>query len=178
MRPIVHLAGCGSRPTEDLPNFASALRASGWNPYVVPTPVGRRFLDADRAEKCSGNVVHQEFDPDNPVELPRAHVVVVAPATFNTIIKLAAGVADTLPLAVAAEAIGAGLPVVCVPWANADLARHPLYAPALRTLDTWGVHLVEADQAEPFPWHLLSDHLEQIRSKFAHSTLNSTRREP
>ncbi|MFI1397529.1 flavoprotein [Streptomyces sp. NPDC020681] len=107
MHPVVHLVGCGTRPTEDLPDFASALRAAGWDPCIVPSPVGRRFLDIDRVKQCSGQAVRWDFDPDDPVALPQADAVVVAPATFNTITKLAAGIADTLALAVTAEAVGA-----------------------------------------------------------------------
>ncbi|MFJ3091267.1 flavoprotein [Streptomyces sp. NPDC086838] len=82
-RPVVHLVGCGSRPTRDLPAFAATLEDAGWAPYLVPTPVGLRLLDA-------GTAVHSESDPDDPVELPQADAVVVAPATYNTVVKLAA----------------------------------------------------------------------------------------
>ncbi|MBH5338113.1 flavoprotein [Streptomyces pactum] len=164
MRPVVHLVGCGSRPTSRLPSLASALRASGWDPCIVPSPTGRRFLDVDEAERSSGRPVRWEFDPDDPVELPPAQAVVVAPATFNTVVKLAAGSADTLALAVTAEAIGKGLPVLVVPWTNADLAAHPAYAPAVRTLREWGLHVVPADQSDPFPWAALRDRLHRLRT--------------
>ncbi|MBK3575967.1 flavoprotein [Streptomyces phaeochromogenes] len=164
MHPVVHLVGCGSRPTSDLPDFAAGLRGEGWEPYIVPSPVGRRFLDPLRAVEQSGHAVHWDFEPDAPVELPQAHVVVVAPATFNTVTKLAAGAADTLALAVAAEAIGAGRPVVVVPWANASLKSHPVYAGAMRTLDQWGIHVLPADQAESFPWVAVRERLTLIRA--------------
>ncbi|MEK2479548.1 flavoprotein [Streptomyces noursei] len=166
MHPVVHLVGCGTRPTSDLPDFAAGLRSDGWDPYIVPSPVGRRFLDAARAEEQSRHAVHWDFDPEAPVELPLAQVVVVAPATFNTITKLAAGAADTLALAVAAEAIGARRPVIVVPWANSSLTNHPVYAGAVHSLEQWGVHVLPADQAEPFPWGSLHERLMQIRNAF------------
>lgn len=162
-RPVVHLVGCGSRPTGDLPLFAAELRESGWAPYIVPSPVGRRFLDVGRAEEASGQAVRWDFDPDDPVELPQAQAVVVAPATFNTVNKLAAGMADTLALAVAADAVGARAPVIVVPWTNVRLAGHPRFLPATRTLREWGVRVLPADQAEPFPWASVREELERAR---------------
>lgn len=104
-----------------------------------------------------------EFDPGASVELPPAQAVVVAPATFNTVIKMAGGMADTLALAVAADAVGAGAPVIVVPWTHARLAGHPLFGPATRTLAGWGVRVLAADQAEPFPWAAVREALEQAR---------------
>lgn len=108
--------------------------------------------------------MHWDFEPDASVELPQANVVVVAPATFNTITKLAAGAADTLALAVAAEAIGAGRPVVVVPWANSSLKSHPVYASSVRSLQQWGVQVLPADQAEPFPWATVRERLTLLRT--------------
>ncbi|MGW1124824.1 flavoprotein [Streptomyces sp. NPDC002526] len=157
-RPVVHLVGCGSRPTGELPAFATALEDAGWAPYLVPTPVGLRFLDA-------GQAVHSESDPDAPVELPQADAVVVAPATYNTVVKLAAGIADTLALSVAADAIGGGAPVIVVPWTNDRLAAHPVFAPAVETLRRWGVRVLPADQAEPFPWAAVREALLAARPR-------------
>ncbi|WP_406451178.1 flavoprotein [Streptomyces sp. NBC_00876] len=174
MRPVVHLVGCGTRPTGDLPDFASALRAAGWDPYIVPSPAGRRFLEIDHAEQRSGQAVRWDIDPDDPVPLPKADAVVVAPATFNTITKLAAGIADTLGLTVTAEAVGARIPVVVVPWTNSGLAGHPLYEPALRSLREWGVRVLPADQADPFPWESLHGVLKEIHDDLVHAAADNT----
>ncbi|MGW0537645.1 flavoprotein [Streptomyces sp. NPDC003032] len=96
MRPVLHLVGCGTRPIGDLPEFAAALRADGWGSYVITSPTGRLITDIAAAGQCSGLAVRWEIDPDDPVELLTAQAVVVAPAAFNTIKKLAAGIADTL----------------------------------------------------------------------------------
>lgn len=164
MRAVVHLIGCGSRPTADLPDFAADLREAQWDPWIVPTAVGRRFIDTARAEARTGHPVLWEFDPDAPEELAPAQVTVVAPATFNTLAKLAAGISDTLGLALVNEAIGAGRPVVVVPWTNSDLARHPVYAQAVTLLDEWGVRLVPGDQSAGFPWTALRAAMEQVRA--------------
>ncbi|MFZ3548789.1 flavoprotein [Streptomyces sp. 4.24] len=165
MHPVVHLIGCGTRPTRELPEFAGSLRAVGWDPCIIPSPVGRRFLDLGQAEEHSGRAVRWEFDPDDSTELPRAQVVAVAPASFNTITKLGAGISDTLALTVINEAVGRGVPVLVVPWTNPDLAAHPAYVRATSSLREWGVHLLPSDQTEPFPWTALQEQMDRIRKR-------------
>ncbi|MEU4347153.1 flavoprotein [Streptomyces sp. NPDC023838] len=176
MRPVLHLVGCGSRPTGDLPEFAAALGAADWDSYVITSPTGRRFVDIEAAERRSGLAVRWEFDPDDPVELPPAQAVAIAPATFNTITKLAAGIADTLALAVTAEALGAGLPVIVAPWTNASLAGHPQYGRSIRILREWGVRILPAEQSQPFPWTLLRQQLDQVHDELVHASATSANR--
>jgi hypothetical protein len=54
--------------------------------------------------------------PGEPDLLPEPDAIIVAPATFNTINKWAAGIADTLALGLLCEATGKGLPVVVLPY--------------------------------------------------------------
>jgi phosphopantothenoylcysteine synthetase/decarboxylase len=68
--------------------------------------------------------------------------VLFAPCSFNSLNKLAAGVADTLALSVVAEAIGRRTPVIVAPSLNQPLMDHPVARASLRTLPTWGVTLV------------------------------------
>lgn len=49
--------------------------------------------------------------------------MVIAPATYNTINKRAAGISDTYALGIAAEAIGLGLNVVVLPFVTSALAH-------------------------------------------------------
>ncbi|WP_078870894.1 flavoprotein [Streptomyces caatingaensis] len=163
LHPVVHLVGCGTRPTRDLPRFATSLRTAGWDPYLIPSPVGRHFLDLAEAEERSNHVVRWDFDPGDPVELPRAQLVVAAPASFNTITKLGAGIADTLALAVINEAVGGGMPVLLAPWANAQLSAHPAYVRAVASLRSWGVRFLPTDQSEPFPWPSLQNQMDSLR---------------
>ena len=86
--------------------------------------------------------------------------MVVAPATFSTVNKLAHGISDTLALGLLNEAIGMGLPIIVVPWPNLPLSRHPAFERSVADLRAWGLTLVydpanlpgkDGDPAT-FPW--------------------------
>lgn len=64
------------------------------------------------------------MQPDEPDVLPPADAFAVAPATFNTINKLTAGISDILALGRLNEAIGVPQPVIAAPFPNHALARH------------------------------------------------------
>ena len=82
---------------------------------------------------------------------PPHGVVLFAPCSFNSLNKLAAGIADTLPLAVAAEAIGRRTPVYVAPSLNQPLLDHPAAQAALRTLPGWGVTVIPPHTDERGP---------------------------
>ena len=65
-----------------------------------------------------------------------------APCSFNSLNKLAHGIADNLALSVVAEAIGRRTPVIVAPSLNAPLLAHPQAQASLRVLPHWGVTIV------------------------------------
>jgi phosphopantothenoylcysteine synthetase/decarboxylase len=69
-------------------------------------------------------------------------VVLFAPCSFNSLNKLAHGIADSLALSVAAEAIGRRTPVIVAPSLNQPLLEHPQAQASLRTLPSWGFTIV------------------------------------
>jgi len=73
---------------------------------------------------------------------PPRGVVLFAPCSFNSLNKLAHGIADNLALSVAAEAIGRGTPVIVGPSLNASLLAHPVAQASLNTLPNWNVSIV------------------------------------
>jgi phosphopantothenoylcysteine synthetase/decarboxylase len=69
-------------------------------------------------------------------------VVLFAPCSFNSLNKLAHGVADNLALSVVAEAIGRDTPVIVAPSLNEPLLKHPQAQASLQRLPGWGVTIV------------------------------------
>ena len=71
-----------------------------------------------------------------------ADVLLIAPATANTIGKLAAAIDDSPVTTCATTAIGADLPVVIAPAMHDPMYDHPGVLDALDKLESWGIHIV------------------------------------
>lgn len=183
LQPVLYVVACGGRPAGDLPAFVRFAQTEGWDVCVIATPDGTKFLDTAHLAELTRHPVRAHFkQPDEPDVLPAPDAVLIAPATFNTINKLVAGISDTLGLALTNEAIGMGLPVVVVPWPNADLARHPAFPRSVAALRGWGVTVIldpsqlprASDQPAVFPWEQLCGELRRINSVERHHQLSGT----
>jgi phosphopantothenoylcysteine synthetase/decarboxylase len=149
-----------------------------WDVCVIATPNACRFIDSDRLRDLTGHPVRSEYkDPDEPDVLPPADAMIVAPATFNTINKWAAGISDTLALGLLTEAIGKGLPLVALPFLNVAQSRHPAFARSVDQLRKAGVNVLLGPDVYPlhdpgtgsqyldsYPWHLALQALGRGRS--------------
>jgi phosphopantothenoylcysteine decarboxylase/phosphopantothenate--cysteine ligase len=126
---------------------------------VVQTPTSRRFVgEASFAALSGAPVLISEFqrdpargafpDQEPPTHDPLSHlelvanadVFLIAPASANTIAKLASGLADNL---LCSCALAATCPVVLAPAMNNRMYEHPATAANLRTLAERGVQIVE-----------------------------------
>lgn len=81
-----------------------------------------------------------------------ADLVLIAPATSNTIAKIAMGIDDTVVTTFAQNALGAGIPIMIVPAMHETMYANPLIAAHMKTLETHGVDIVtpkfEEDKAK------------------------------
>jgi phosphopantothenoylcysteine decarboxylase/phosphopantothenate--cysteine ligase len=76
-------------------------------------------------------------------EVPdRADLLLIAPATANTISKIAWGVDDTPVTTFATTAIGTGIPVIIVPAMHASMYKHPIVGENVVKLKSIGVRFV------------------------------------
>jgi phosphopantothenoylcysteine synthetase/decarboxylase len=159
---VLYVVVCGGQPAVGLVPFVERALAAGWDVCVVATPAGTRFIDTGLLARLTGHPVRSEYKrPDEPDVLPPADAFVVAPATFNTVNKLAAGISDTLALGLLNEGLGAGRPILLVPAVNEPLSRHPAFVAALARLRSWGIRVVFDSEATslPFPWDRLVEEL-------------------
>jgi phosphopantothenoylcysteine synthetase/decarboxylase len=176
-RPVLYIVVCGAPPAAELPTFIRDAQAQGWNACVIATPDGSKFIDAGNLAGLTGHPVRVRYKrPDEPDVLPPPNALVVAPATFNTLNKWAQGISDTLALGLLNEAVGLRLPMVAVPWPNAALAAHPVFARSLATLREWGITLIldpgrlplpGTGDAATFPWDELRAILPTLRGQRA-----------
>ena len=141
----------GAPLTERGADVARALVETGWHVRVVATPAAAPWVDAEAIAAVTGAPPRTEARDPAQAKSPRPDAVVIAPATFNTINKLAGGIADTYAHSTACEAIGAGIHVVLVPMVNELLWGHPALAASLRSLAAATVHLVDVHTGSAVP---------------------------
>ena len=72
-----------------------------------------------------------------------ADVLMIAPATANTVGKVAAAVDDTPVTTCATTALGADLPVVVAPAMHEPMYDHPGVLDAIDRVESWGVDFVD-----------------------------------
>lgn len=140
---VAYLVLSGTTTAARTPEIARGLVALGFPTVVaIPTPNAARVIAAREIADIEGvRVVESYFDAAIRPRPPRG-VVLFAPCSFNSLNKLAHGIADNLALSLTAEAIGRGTPVVVAPSLNQPLLEHPQARESLRVLPTWGVRVV------------------------------------
>lgn len=109
---------------------------------AIPSPNAARVVAFNDLASVPGVTVVESYFDSSIRPRPPHGVVLFAPCSFNSLNKLAAGIADTLALAVAAEAIGRRTPVYVAPSLNQPLLDHPIAQASLRTLPSWGVTII------------------------------------
>lgn len=147
---VLYLVICGTPAASGAHDFIRELQTDGWEVCAVTTPMGSRFVNATQLAELTGHPVRSTYkNPDDPDVLPPGDVFVVAPASFNTVNKLANGISDTLGVGLVCEGMGAGRPVIVAPWTNPALANHSAYGRSIQQLHGDGVHLVLVPRTEP-----------------------------
>ncbi|MGQ5595213.1 flavoprotein [Streptomyces sp. ESR1.13] len=150
-RPFLYVVVCAAGVADGVDGLIDAARERGWEVGVMATPVAMGgFFDVAAVEDRTGRPVRSAWrTPDDPRPFPAPDAVVVAPATFNTINKWAAGLADTLAVATLCEASGLGVPLAVLPCVADALASHPAYRESLARLRGMGVRFGDRYTGDP-----------------------------
>jgi phosphopantothenoylcysteine synthetase/decarboxylase len=140
---VAYLLLSGTTTAARCPELLRRLVELGFSTVIaIPTPNASRVIAPRQLADVEGiQVVESYFDLAIRPRPPRG-VVMFAPCSFNSLNKLARGIADNLALSVAAEAIGRGTPVVVGPSLNAPLLNHPEAQASLKRLPSWGVTVI------------------------------------
>src|SRR5437870_4797917 len=140
---VAYLVLSGTTTAVRCPELLRALVGLGFSTVIaIPTPNASRVVAPRELADIEGvQVVQSYFDLAIRPRPPRG-VVLFAPCSFNSLNKLAHGIADNLALSVVAEAIGRGTPVIVGPSLNAPLLEHPQAQASLKKLPEWGVTIV------------------------------------
>ncbi|MDE6865736.1 MAG: bifunctional phosphopantothenoylcysteine decarboxylase/phosphopantothenate--cysteine ligase CoaBC, partial [Alistipes sp.] len=128
------------------------LVTAGADVQVVMTPLAKQFITPLTMATLSKHPIRVEFfDPENGawhshVSLGEwADCYLIAPATANTLAKMACGIADNLLLTTYLSARG---PVVVAPAMDLDMYAHPATQQNLHTLAERGIRIVEPAEGE------------------------------
>ncbi|MFI5683333.1 flavoprotein [Streptomyces sp. NPDC051636] len=150
-KPFLHLVVCAAGIAADVSKLITAAQERDWEVGVIATPVAMGgFFDTAAVEAQTGRPIRSAWrSPGDPRPFPPPDAVVVAPATFNTVNKWAAGVADTLALGTLCEAAGLGVPIAVLPCVADALAAHPAYQESLIRLGGMGVRFGDPYSGEP-----------------------------
>lgn len=139
-KPFLYAVVCAAGIAHDVGGLITVAQERGWEVGVIATPPAVRFFDVAAVEAQTGRPIRSAWRaPGDPRPFPDPDAVVVAPATFNTVNKWAAGISDTLALGTLCEAYGRGVPVGVLPCVNEALAAHPAYRASLERLSGMGV---------------------------------------
>jgi phosphopantothenoylcysteine synthetase/decarboxylase len=147
---VAYLVLSGTTMAARCPELLRGLVGLGFSTVIaIPTPNASRVIALrDLADVEGAQVVESYFDLAIRPRPPRG-VVLFAPCSFNSLNKLAHGIADNLALSVVAEAIGRDTPVIVGPSLNAPLLAHPEAQTSLGKLRAWHVTIVPpVDAAE------------------------------
>lgn len=130
------------------------LIKAGANVKIILTDSASSFVSPLTLATLSKNPVVADFvkteghetDWNNHVELGLwADVMLIAPATANTMSKMVSGACDNLLLA---SYLSAKCPVFLAPAMDLDMYRHPSTKNSLEKLESYGNHIIPATSGE------------------------------
>ncbi len=144
----VALGVTGSIAAVKTVELAHELRRRGAQVRAVTTGAAEGIVDPEAlAYATDRDVVTELTGAVEHVELCGtdgwADVLLVAPATANTVGKMASAIDDTPVTTCATTALGAGVPVVVAPAMHEPMYDHPGVLDAIERLEDWGVDFVE-----------------------------------
>lgn len=141
--------------------LARPLAERGWRLAVTLTPTAARWLEPVLPALAATTDLPVRWTSRLPTE-PKPHPVpdafAFAPATANSLAKLALGIGDNQALTVLGEALGRRTPMVVLPQVSDDQSNHPAWSGHLAALRSAGVVLAadpmavrrELDRVAPF----------------------------
>lgn len=139
----LYVVATGAPLTRRVPDAIPAARERGWQPAVIATSAALSWLDRERLDSLDVPVLTDQRGPGESKRLPAPDAVILAPATFNTLNKLATGIADSYAMGVLCEALSTNTPIVVVPFVGTRLTGHPAWLASLAVLRYAGATLID-----------------------------------
>lgn len=120
------------------------LVQAGHDVHVIPTAAALRFVGLPTWEAISRNPVHTDVFADvsevrHVAYGQQADLVIVAPATANTLAKMTAGIADDL---LGTTLLATKAPVLVAPAMHTEMWEHPATRDNVAILGSRGVNII------------------------------------
>jgi hypothetical protein len=172
----LYLFGSAAPPVFDVASVIADAQGRGFDVCLGLTPTASRWLgnQLPALAELTGHPVRSEYKlPGEPDVWPKADVILVAPATFNTINSWALGLTHDFVVGVVAEGIGKGIPMVAMPCVNAAYVQHRRFERSVAELRAMGVEVLYGEGGfvpnqpghggpKGYPWRLALDAAEQV----------------
>lgn len=144
-RPLeaTYLLVSGAGTARRIPELIAMLAPRVPNLITVLTENAQRIVSPRELALVPGHTIVESYFDQAILPQPPYGVVLLAPCSFNSLNKLAQGIADTLALSIAAEATGRGTPVIVAVSVNTPLWRHPRARQSVEILRAWGVTVID-----------------------------------
>ncbi len=143
----IAVAICGGIASVESVKIIRELRRHEANITAFYTPDVLKFMTELPVEWASGKPVITEVQAQ--VEhLENYDLVVVVPATLNTISKSALGLADNGVTLLISSQIGKRGALLFIPTMNLSLKEHPLFTKYQLVLESWGCEFLISNEEE------------------------------
>jgi phosphopantothenoylcysteine decarboxylase / phosphopantothenate---cysteine ligase len=144
----------GSIAAIEVPRIIRELIRHGADVRVVMSPEAAKLVTPESLRFASGHPPVLELTGDvehvtwmGPGD-KRADLLLLAPATANTISKIAQGIDDTAVTSFASVALGGHVPILLAPAMHAAMGENPAVQANLERLRGWGVDIIEPRREE------------------------------
>jgi phosphopantothenoylcysteine decarboxylase/phosphopantothenate--cysteine ligase len=134
----------GSVAAVKSPEICRELMRHAARVFVVMSKMAQKIIHPDLMEWASANPVVIELTGkiEHVALCKEADMLLVAPATANTISKIACGIDDTPVTSVVSVAFGARIPIVIVPAMHESMYKHPILEQNIQKLRSLGCEFV------------------------------------
>ena len=137
----VALAVSGGIAAIETPKLARQIRRFGGEVSIYTTRDALKFVGETALEWGCGREVTSELS-GLAEHICREDIVLVAPATLNTINKIFAGIADNPATTLVASALGKGVPVYLAPTMHESLYKNPFLQHNLDAAQEYGIKII------------------------------------
>ncbi|MBM3309670.1 MAG: hypothetical protein FJY77_05380 [Candidatus Altiarchaeales archaeon] len=146
--PCIVIGVCGSVAAVRIPELVRELKRKGFEVNCVMTEAAKGIIHPNVLEWASEKpVIEKVTGAVEHVKLcgigGKADLLLICPATSNTISKIANGIDDTTVTTFAATALGSGKKIAIVPAMHESMYKNPFVKENLEKLKKAGVKILE-----------------------------------